>query len=306
MKITANTLLILCCMIPVFLRASADNPLLSADTSIYSEGVAGASSTFINDVSLLSVNPASCSLLKSSQIHGSYQLSPGGSSLFQAIYAQGLSKKPGSGNIGFSFFYFNNIMDLYDGSGESSGKLSFSSGIFSINLGYPLSDRLLTGMNLKYIYESLNTYSATAVALDGGLTWFIRNFAVSFAFHNLGTPVVFMDDKEYLPFQLRGGISASFMQKRFQTALEMISQDGKDQYLNLGFQFHAAPAVLRMGLSNSVSAGNLAWFSGISGGAEVSLNNNMIISASYIYEGIFKDSFMNAGVMQLGVTYNIH
>lgn len=97
-----------------------------------------------------------------------------------------------------------------DENGERLG--SFGAGDVALTLGgaRPYGDRLRVGAAVHGIYASIDDYSATALAVDGGLLYVLPEARVglSASIHNLGTTLSSLGDtRDRLPTDLRLGVT---------------------------------------------------------------------------------------------------
>jgi hypothetical protein len=132
---------------------------------------------------------------------------------FQAgniAYAQPVKKL---GNLSAGLLYFNyGDFNETDEFGEPTGR-TFGASEFSFILGLsnPLGSGFDYGIDLKYIYSSLDNFSASAIALDAGIIYTvpsIDDFTLGVSLLNLGTTLDnYTDHQEKLPLILHLGFA---------------------------------------------------------------------------------------------------
>ncbi len=154
-------------------RASAQETtafaFLRNDVGARAAALAGSVVAVTNDPVLLFYNPASLGTLASA----------GGSAGFfkhlldinsgYAVYGQEIA---GVGHVGAGVIYTNyGSFDRSDELGNTSGTFSASDIAFSAGYSNSLEENVFYGAVLKFIYSSIDTYRATAVAADLGILY---------------------------------------------------------------------------------------------------------------------------------------
>jgi hypothetical protein len=117
------------------------------------------------------------------------------------------------GNLSAGLLYFNyGSFDATDEFGDKTGR-TFSASEFALVLGLSntLGKGFDYGVNLKYIYSSLDNFNASGVALDAGLLYdvpSIEELQFGISLLNLGTTLDnYTDQKEKLPVMLQLGFA---------------------------------------------------------------------------------------------------
>jgi hypothetical protein len=132
---------------------------------------------------------------------------------FQAGYLAYAQPNKNLGNLSAGLLYFNyGSFDATDEFGDKTGR-TFSASEFALVLGMSntLGEGFDYGLNLKYIYSSLDNFNASAVALDAGLFYDVRmwqNFQIGVSLLNLGATLDnYTSQKEKLPVMLQLGFA---------------------------------------------------------------------------------------------------
>lgn len=132
---------------------------------------------------------------------------------FQAGYLAYAQPYKQFGNVSAGLVYFNyGDFDETDEFGDKTGR-TFGAAEFALVLGLSnsLGEGFDYGINLKYIYSSLDKFNASAIALDAGLLYniqTIKDFQIGLSFLNLGTTINnYTDQNEKLPIILQFGFS---------------------------------------------------------------------------------------------------
>jgi hypothetical protein len=189
---------------------------------------------------------------------------------------------------GFSAHYLNfGTMDRtevtqnneYLQTGDTFGA---SNVIFGVTGAREMNPSIDVGFTLKYVYDKIDTYSASAIAVDAGLIHHPLNqkIKVGLSLHNLGTQVSYYTKdkyKEKLPFSFGAGLSYQ-ISKPLLTAIDISKPSGSDAVVRFGGEYALHQMLkLRAGYaSNSAdwkTGGSWDWSSGLSFGAGFNWKN---------------------------------
>ncbi|MDO9392337.1 MAG: PorV/PorQ family protein [bacterium] len=251
------------------------------------EALVGAS----DDLAGLSYNPAGLSLIKSRQGSAGYtnyaaDIQTGSISYVQprdqwSTYSAGISYL-NSGSIK------ETTLDLPTGTGNT-----FSYNTLALSLGYGriITSQLFAGAALKGVYDKVQEYSASAVAVDLGALYEIdmdqaarvlfkargsRNYGSSltagFSVLNLGVAAkAFVTEKEKLPLTFRGGLAYRPVMNRLTIALAASKAVDAGVKAQLGLEYFAKDALaLRLGYNGAMrdikTGSDLDDFTGLSCG----------------------------------------
>lgn len=168
-----------------------------------------------------------------------------------------------------------------DGNGEELGTFGGSDMLFAASYAMRVRQNLSLGVTLKYIYEKIDTYSASGIAGDIGAKFIIKRdlydnsiqAAAGIMIQNVGTQLsTFVDGSEKydLPLTFRMGVSGYPKGLPLLLAGDIILPTDNDLYIALGAELlRLKPLFIRMGwtsfgLNYQTEAGakdNLAGFS---------------------------------------------
>lgn len=161
----------------------------------------------------------------------------------------------------------------YLDTGETFGASDIIFGVSAARIINPAID---LGISLKYIYDNIDTYSATAVAIDAGLIHHPINekIKVGIAVRNLGKQITYYTDDKYsekLPFTFAAGISYQ-MSPTLLGTIDISKPQNSNLTVKTGFEYKIHPMLnLRTGYNaNSAdwkTGGSWDWSSGLSFGA---------------------------------------
>ncbi len=118
-----------------------------------------------------------------------------------------------------------------------------------VNNGFVLSDKIVAGINIKYLQEKIYVESGETVLFDIGVRnrekiFNVLNLGVSL--NNMGTPIKFVDKKEKVPLSLRIGLSGGYspfhLNKKkddINIAVDLVDEVDYGFKLGLGAEFWA-------------------------------------------------------------------
>lgn len=183
---------------------------LRTDFSPRIAAMGGSSLTLRGDIGSVFVNPAGAAFISTEQFtsnYANYLLDINGG---QVGYARPM---PGIGILNASILYMD--YGKFDETNEYAvltGQ-TFSAGDLALSLGIAgnLDKDFAYGVNLKYIYSSIQDFNASAVGLDFGLIYaapFEENLYFAVTLLNVGTNFKYYDSvKEPLPLSIGLGFS---------------------------------------------------------------------------------------------------
>lgn len=126
--------------------------------------------------------------------------------------------------------------------GGQSGTFNTSNIVFGVGLAKEIHEVLDAGFNVKYIADNLDSYSASAVAVDFSLLHQTNNenVKVAFSLRNLGKQLSYYTDKKYdekLPITGIVGLSYKYHDKGF-INLDICRPFDNDFYGRLGMEYY--------------------------------------------------------------------
>ncbi|MCB5257140.1 MAG: PorV/PorQ family protein [Candidatus Cloacimonetes bacterium] len=155
--------------------------------------------------------------------------------------------------------------------GESFGASSIVAGVSGARFISPALD---IGGSLKFIYDSIDGNSASAVMADLGVLHHTANpnIKVGLAIRNLGFQSSYYSDskyKEHLPLSYGAGISIKLMPK-LDTALDIGKATGEQFTLKVGLDYALNSAfALRGGFKSNAADYNMGGLVGVTGGGSL-------------------------------------
>ncbi len=181
-------------------------------TDFYPRTVAtgGAFVTFSNDVGTMLVNPAGMALSEKPQYTfavNKYLLDINGGLAGYTQRIEGL----GVVSALISYINYGEFKETNSFARETGNTFSANDVSLNLSLSDMLQKGLSYGVTLKYIFSQIESYNASAVALDFGLLWQVpydEGIRLGVAVNNLGTNFEYYGNvKDRLPLDIRLGFS---------------------------------------------------------------------------------------------------
>jgi hypothetical protein len=160
------------------------------------------------------------------------------------------------GQLGIGINYMNyGDFEQTDERGNRLG--NFGAGSFAIQsaLGRSINENLMAGISAKFVYSSIDKYTATAIAFDLGMIYklpFIEDMNVGIGIFNAGTTInAFMDHKDQLPLNVVVGFSKKLAHLPLEYCITANKYIDDDIQFNFGGEFTLAEGVfLRLGYNS--------------------------------------------------------
>lgn len=190
-------------------------------------------------------------------------------------------------------FYANYLnygsFDRTDINGDVTGDFSGGDLLFAVSYAREMNEKIDVGATGKIIYEKIDKYSATGIALDLGAKYMLNdrnNTAFGLMVQNLGAQLSsYVDggDKESLPLTLRAGGSSHPRGIPLLVAADVIYPTDNDIYFALGAELLSAqPLYIRLGWTNLgenyKTGASSDDYAGFSAGIGIELNSKVQIS----------------------------
>lgn len=212
----------------------------------------------------------------------------------------------GLGRFGAAIQYISyGSFDKADEYGNKTG--NFSAGDLSMLIGYTnsLAENFYYGVNLKFIYSSIDEYSSMGLAGDIGLQYLIPEKGWNFGFSvlNLGSQLTYYSyTKEDLPTSIQLGLSKKLEHTPLEIffAFTRLNDDNRFDYINAGVEFTLSKVIqLRFGYDNNrrkqQKVGASSGLAGFSFGLGVNLS-------SYKFNYAFSSMGSIGALHRIGVT----
>lgn len=237
----------------ISLNISAQTPydFLLLDASPRSAALAGSFVANNDDPNVIFYNPAGLNLLDETPVSFSY-LSHIADINYTSLAAS--HKFEGIGRISGGIQYINyGDFTRRDAQGTDLG--SFGAGDMALTVGYSnkLDDNFYYGVNVKFIYTSLEDQSSTAFATDWGLQYVMPESGWSFGLSILNAGVQmssYFDNEEDLPLDVRVGVYKELAHTPFKLFFSLNRLNEKEG--NLGDRFKKITVGSEVKISNVI------------------------------------------------------
>ncbi len=236
-----------------------------------------------NDADAVFFNPAGLVQISSPQASLTYMSYLIGIDCGSAVYAYPVNDKTSFAVFakGLSATEERTIADEMGQYAGIDGTFGMSDFIFGISAARYLIDILDVGINVKFIQESLDDNSASAVVFDAGIMHQTtnKNLKLGIAFKNIGKQLTYYTDNEYeevLPTTLTVGFNYHPKDKLYITA-DIYKPFDNDIFGRFGLEYQVHPILaLRAGYKTNASdwatGGDNDFLSGISFGTGFDLS----------------------------------
>jgi len=245
-------------------------PFLKIGVGAKSSSMGGAFVGLADDESAVYYNPAGIIGFQQKAISGSYMnyiadIQSGNliailpKSSPAVVDAEGLGEEPvfhdAQSAFAFSVVYLNyGKIDETDFAGDIIGDFGGSDMAIGATYARKLSPQLACGGTAKFIYQKIDQYSSTGLAVDAGLLYRLRDDRTNLGLSasNLGVQLSGLspEHKDPLPIILRGGVSHQTRELPLTVALEGVYPTDNDIYGSIGLEIHPnIPIALRVGYS---------------------------------------------------------
>lgn len=186
---------------------------------------------------------------------------------FQGGHLAYLTPFKSLGNLGLGLVYFNyGDFDETNEFGEQTGrKFSASEFAFAMSLSNVLGDNFDYGVNIKFIYSSLDTYNSSGLAVDAGIIYTvpkIQDLVIGFSVSNLGfTLSKYTQADQTFPLLMRFGIAKrlAHLPLLIMGSLNDLTLDTGDTWdifrrFAIGGEFDVSEVIkLRLGYDNDIN-----------------------------------------------------
>lgn len=224
-------------------------PFLKINVGARAVSMGGAFTGLADDASSLYYNPAGvASLYESRYVLGYHNYFDDMQSGFVGLALQ-LGDKSAIGTY-VSYLNYGEFIET-NAAGEILGTFGGSDLVWALGFATRPSYHWMIGIMPKIIYEKVQTYSASGIAVDLGVKYASNRerFTAGFAIQNLGSQLDGLgSEKETLPLTFRGGISGRPRGLPLVLVSDLILPTDNDLVIAVGGEYqNFRPVLLRMG-----------------------------------------------------------
>ena len=203
-------------------------------------GMANAFSALSNDGDAVFFNTAGLAQVKTTQVKINYmnyiEGLQGGSAVFSTNLAEDWVVAP------FIQFLASDEIIRTDIIGNQHGTFTTSNMVAGLGFARTMHPALDFGVNLKYVYESLESYNASAAAIDISLIHQTNNenLRLGVSLRNFGMQLTYFTESEYeenLPTMLITGLTYSF-HDRGSLNFDLCRPFDNDFFFRFGLEYH--------------------------------------------------------------------
>lgn len=290
-------------MLTMILSAENENAgtsgftFLKVNYSARSAAMGNAYTGLSNDADAVFFNPAGLVQVRSPQASLTYMNYIDGVNCGSAVYVLPYNEKTSFGVFakGLSATEERTIANEMGQFEGIDGTFGMSDVVFGISAARYLLDMLDVGLNVKYIQESLDDKSASAIAIDAGIIHQStnENLKVGISFRNFGKQLSYYTDNEYeeiMPMTLTVGFNYHPKEKLYAT-VDVYKPLDNDIFGRIGLEYKVHKLLdLRAGYKTNASdwatGGDNDFLSGISAGAGFNLQQyNLLLDYAIVSYG---------------------
>jgi hypothetical protein len=227
-------------------------PFLKINVSARAVGMGGAFTGLANDISSLYYNPAGLAQLdKNAFILGYHNYVADMQSGFAGV-AKKASEKSTWGFYVSALSYGDFIRT--DENGVIDGTFGGNDMLFAGSYAFRHGHNLMFGATAKFIYEDIDEFSATGIALDLGAKWLSdrERYSAGIMVQNLGKQLSSLgEEKDKLPLTFRAGGSATPRGVNVTFSSDVIFPIDNDPEFAIGGEYYEfKPLYLRLGYNS--------------------------------------------------------
>ena len=277
-------------------RTSAD--FLSIGVGAKAAGMGGAFTAMTEGADAAYWNPAGLTSVESGEVLLSHFNWYQDLSLEYGAFAKKINEKT---TIASSITYLNyGTIKRYGLNGEAlTNDISVYDWAGAVSFGYIVSDNISIGVTAKYVNQTIDDLSGSALAADFGFKYISPKFAIAGFLGNFGSKMKFDTQEEKLPATARLGLSFYPFSQNFVTAIEAEKKVDGNTVVRHGVEYNFNQQYyLRSGYNYFVDEVDRSFGANLSFGAGVEFN-----SASLDYAFTLSDSFTNESLHRFSLLF---
>ena len=221
----------------LFAAGTSAASFLKLGAGARAEAMGGAFSAVANDVTAVYWNPAGLAQLETAEL-AAMQNTHFVDTQYQFLAG---AKPMGQNVMGISFYRLDyGTIDSYTATDVKNGSFDAGSMAASVSLGRKLNDRMMAGVSVKLIEESIESEKASTFAADLGVLYKMDRFNFSGVIQNAGPGLKMVKDSAPLPLTIRVGASTKFMNEKMLGSVEISKPNDAAASLRGGVEYKLA------------------------------------------------------------------
>lgn len=242
--------------------------ILKIDASARAAAMAGAFSPLADDLWAINYNPAGLIKLGTISFGAMHNEWLQGIKYEYLGYTQKLkigydeeAREIGAMGISLIYLYMDKIQGSRFASGggfEKAPDFDASSKLAILSYAFQMNKSLSSGFNLKLLKENIERESASTITFDLGFLYktILNRLNFGLCLQNIGGSLRFIEARNDLPMNMRGGISYKLLNDSLTTCLEINKPRDNDLNINLGVEYWIIkPIALRAGYKTNTDIG---------------------------------------------------
>ena len=158
---------------------------------------------------------------------------------------------------GFSHMWMPGL-EARDELGNPLGTINVASSVLDVGAAYRFNAAFSMGLGIKYFQDKLADVSASGVGFDLGmlLKTSVRGLSFGLSAQNLGAKVTYDQEKQPIPFTIRGGVAYQFFNPDLNLMLDVVKASDSDVSVHFGVEY-AIVEEFSLRLGNRFAADNM-------------------------------------------------
>lgn len=261
MKIFTTVLILIFSIITIVLAqdtyksaGTASNLFLRLGTNARVSGLAESFTGLADDENALFYNPGGLSNLRIGAVGLNHTEWFEDIRIDNITFAYQFNRQLGIG-AGLSHMWMPSIRGK-DQFGQETEAINVSSSVIQLGLAYKIISGFNVGIGMKYFIDNLAGYSASGFGFDVGFHFqvFLPGLSMGIATQNIGTEIMYHEEKEKIPLTFRGGLAYNFFTPSLIVTADIVKSIDTDYAVQSGVEYVFQEAFsLRMGSKYAIN-----------------------------------------------------
>lgn len=181
---------------------------LKIDPSARAAALGGAFTAVAGDPANIGYNPAGIAASEYGKFSFTHNEWIGGLRLESLYVTKNIGKTLTLG-VGLNYLLSDSISRTDSTGIMTGGDFTASDGVAAFSIANRFTSNFMAGINAKYIRQTVDTYSGSALAFDGGVLWRYRRFNIGASVSNIGGKMKLYEQSSPLPLTYAFGFTAT-------------------------------------------------------------------------------------------------